>query len=329
LAADGKEHVAQAIAGLRNRLLAEHCGVDPQRVADSLAETGSLLATLSAFDKGERFLQDLPLDNDTKLSELLSADEIVDPERPIDAEPLLNFFGFGAGKRDESTRLKHKAWRFAAVMALALLLAALWRWSPLNQWLNMDRLLAAADTLRESPLAVPTVLALYVLGSCLMFPITVLILATALSFGPLSGFALALTGSLLGGWASYLLGRWLGRDAVRKLAGEKLNRLSRKISRRGWLAVAVVRVVPIAPFTIVNLVAGSTHISGRSFLIGTAVGMGPGILAIMIFESGLEQALRDPGWGSLALAVIALCAALTVLVLGRSWLTGREERHEQ
>jgi uncharacterized membrane protein YdjX (TVP38/TMEM64 family) len=214
-------------------------------------------------------------------------------------------------------------------MALALLLAALWRWSPLNQWLNMDRLLAAADSLRASPLAVPTVLALYVLGSCLMFPITILILATALSFGPLTGFALALTGSLLGGWVSYLLGRRLGRDAVRKLAGEKLNRLSRKISRRGWLAVAVVRVVPIAPFTIVNLVAGSTHISGRSFLIGTAVGMGPGILAIMIFESGLEQALRDPGWGSLALAVIALCAALTVLVLGRSWLTGREERHEQ
>jgi hypothetical protein len=57
--------------------------------------------------------------------------------------------------------------------------------------------------------------------------------------------------------------------------------------------------------------------------------MGPGILAIMIFESGLEQALRDPGWGSLALAVIALCAALTVLVLGRHWLTDREERHEQ
>jgi hypothetical protein len=57
--------------------------------------------------------------------------------------------------------------------------------------------------------------------------------------------------------------------------------------------------------------------------------MGPGILAIMIFESGLEQALRDPGWGSLALAVIALCAALSVLVFGRHWLTGREERHEQ
>ena len=226
---------------------------------------------------------------------------------------------------DDQTRLKKKAWRFAAVLLGASLMALLWRWSPLNQWLNMDALLAAADLIRESSLTTPIVLAIYVVGSCVMFPITLMILATALSFGPYAGFALAFTGSLLGGLASYLMGRWLGRDAVRKLAGDRVNRISRKIARRGWLAIAVVRVVPIAPYTIVNMVAGATHISARSFLIGTAVGMGPGIMAIMMFEGGLEQVIRDPGWMTLLLALLAICGAVLVFIFGKRWLLRREE----
>ena len=122
------------------------------------------------------------------------------------------------------------------------------------------------------------------------------------------------------------MGHWLGRDVVTKLAGEKVNRLSRKLARRGWLAVALVRVVPIAPYTIVNMVAGASHISARSFLIGTAIGMCPGILAIMIFGEGLERVLRNPQWGTVALAVIALCCAVLILWIGKHWLARGNER---
>ena len=113
------------------------------------------------------------------------------------------------------------------------------------------------------------------------------------------------------------------------LAGEKINRLSRKFARRGWLAVAVVRIIPIAPFTIVNLVAGSTHISTRSFLIGTAIGMGPGILAIMLFEGGLEHAIREPGWLSLTISIVVLACALLLLAFCKRWLLSREEKDEK
>ena len=69
-----------------------------------------------------------------------------------------------------------------------------------------------------------------------MVPVNLLILATALSFSTYTGFAVALSGSLLGGLASFLLGHWLGQDMIRKLAGKKLNRLSRRLARRGWIA---------------------------------------------------------------------------------------------
>jgi uncharacterized membrane protein YdjX (TVP38/TMEM64 family) len=187
--------------------------------------------------------------------------------------------------------------------------------------------MAAAADIRKSPLSTPITLAIYIVGSCFMVPITLLILATVLGFGPYKGFVLALSGSLLGGLVSYLLGRWLGRDVVRNLAGKKLNRLSRKLAHRGWLTVAVVRLLPIAPYTIVNMVAGATHISTRSFLLGTAVGMIPGILTLTLFGGGLEKALRQPDWQNVTLAALALGLVLLILIVGRRWLTRRVENH--
>jgi len=324
IAAENQDHVAAAIAGLRNRLLAEHLGTDPEAFACRFIDSGSLLEAVAACAHQERSLEDLPATGNGLLPESLPADVLVDPERVVNFEDLLDYLDIGTGQRQEQAGIKQKAWRFAAVIAAALLLAMLWRWSPLKQWLTLDALLAAADALRESSLTVPLVLTIYLLGSCLMFPITLMILATALSFGPYLGFALAFFGSLLGGLASYLLGRWLGRDVVRKLAGDKVNRLSRKLARRGWLTIALIRIVPIAPFTLINMVAGSTHISTRSFLLGTAIGMGPGILAIMVFEGGLEQALREPSWETLTLAVGALLGGGLILFLGKRWLTTRQ-----
>ncbi len=323
--ADNHATAGEAIERFRNRLLGEHLGTEVNDVAEHFAETGSLLKTIESLNQGTRVLNDLRDSDEQTLTETLSADEVVDPEQPIDIDKLLSHLGFGHSDADEKVQFKRKAWRFAIVLIAAMLLAVLWRWSPLNQWLNIDTLLQAVDFIRESPMTTPVVLTIYVVGSCLMFPITLMILATALSFGPFTGFALAFSGSLLGGLASYLLGRWLGRDVVQKLAGNKLNRLSRKIAKRGWLAIALVRVVPIAPYTIINMVAGATHISARSFLIGTGIGMGPGIMAIMIFSGGLEQVLRQPSWSSLALGLTALLAGGLVLLFGRRWLTRKEE----
>lgn len=317
--------VSKGIADFRNRLLAEHLGTDPERVAETLSRTGSLLATLEELNDGDRFLQELPA---SEPPEDLTASEIADPERPIGLERLIEYLGIATDPEEGEKTLRSRAWRFAAVIALAMVLAILWRWSPLKEWLTMEALLELAVRIRESSLSVPILLAFYVLGSCLMVPVTLMILATALTFGPIQGFALALAGSLLGGLASYMLGRFLGRDVVRKLAGKKLNRLSRKLARRGWLAVALVRVVPIAPFTVVNMIAGSTHISARSFLLGTAIGMGPGILAIILFGKGLEQALRDPEWETLTLAGIALVAALLLLFLAKRFLVRKDESRD-
>jgi uncharacterized membrane protein YdjX (TVP38/TMEM64 family) len=90
--------------------------------------------------------------------------------------------------------------------------------------------------------------------------------------------------------------------------------------------VITVRIVPIAPFVIINLVAGASHIRFRDYLLGTALGMAPGIAGITLFADGLVAAVRDPSPTTLAvLAVIALAIAVGGFLLSR-WVRGRGEQ---
>ena len=86
---------------------------------------------------------------------------------------------------------------------------------------------------------------------------------------PLAAGSSGTAGALLSGFVTYSIGRHLGRDTVRRLAGARLNQISRKLAERGLLAVVLVRMVPVAPYSVVNMVAGASHIRLRDFMLGT------------------------------------------------------------
>jgi phosphatidylserine/phosphatidylglycerophosphate/cardiolipin synthase-like enzyme/uncharacterized membrane protein YdjX (TVP38/TMEM64 family) len=327
LFAGGEKKTAEAIAGLRNRLLAEHLGSKPEIVAGCYRGKGSLLSVVEELNKGDRFLRELPDPEDSPFMETLPANMIVDPESPVGIAGLLDYFGFGTGRRDAKVDAKQKVLLFASLLVLTLVLVMIWRWSPLDLWLNVENLSAASNYIRESPFTIVIVLSIYVIGSCFLFPVTVMIVLTAFILGPFLGFALALGGSILGGLTGYAAGRRLGRDRVRKLASDRANRLSRRLVKHGWLSVALVRIVPIAPFTIVNLVAGSSRVPVSSFLIGTIAGMGPGIIAIIIFERGLQKAITDPNWWNWIMAAGALACGALILFLVKHWLVRLEMKN--
>jgi phospholipase D1/2 len=144
----------------------------------------------------------------------------------------------------------------------------------------------------------------------IMFPVTLLIVATAFMFGALAGFVYAILGCLLAAVGTYVIGRALGRNTVGRLAGSRLNRLSRRLARHGVLAVTTVRILPVAPFTVINFVAGASHIRFWDFVVGTILGMAPGIIAITIFGHQLEEAIREPDAKSFG--ILAVLAVLIV-----------------
>ncbi|MBB4843911.1 putative membrane protein YdjX (TVP38/TMEM64 family) [Paucibacter oligotrophus] len=220
---------------------------------------------------------------------------------------------------DQRRRLRRRLLALALCLGLLLALALAWSGTPLRQSLNPELLLPRLQALGQATGPAWAVLALG-LALCLAIPLTLLSLLVIAAFGPLTGFFCAMGGALLGAALSHGLGQILGHEALCRIGGPRINQISQSLGQRGLLAVIALRLVPIAPFAVVNLVAGATHIRLWQMLLGTALGMLPSTLVMAFFLNDLLQALQQASpW---LYALLGLGAGLIALAgwLARRWL---------
>ncbi|HKJ23254.1 MAG TPA: VTT domain-containing protein [Myxococcota bacterium] len=316
LEACGREDVTRAIAAFRDDLLAEHLGTTAKRVAQTLERTGSLVGTLDALaGDGPRTLRPLEVEASDRAAAAVEAFGAVDPEHPAALDELVSRFetdgapAAARGRTADGLRLLVPALVLAAV-ALA------WQTTPLGELVTGERLAAAIGFVRESPLGPVLATGAFVLACLALVPVTALIVASGLTFDPATAFAVAWVGSLAAAVAGHRLGRHLWRDAVRRRAGDRLNALTRRLARRGVVSTALLRIVPVAPFMMVNLVAGASRVSTRDFTVGTALGMLPGTALMVLGAAGIRAAWSAPAgppWLWAGLAILALLGALALL----------------
>jgi phospholipase D1/2 len=317
LAIEGtRDDLRAGIARCRNRLLAEHLGCEPAQVAAAIEREGSLLRAIGQLNHGERRLCLLEARIDEEIDRLVPESAMIDPEKPIDADELAREF---IDEQDVEPARNSVA-VIVAVLLAAFALAAAWRWTPLAQWLDLQTLEALAKSAVQAPMTPAIVLGGFVAGSLLVLPLTLMTVVSVLVFGPWTGGLYALAGAWLGALAGYGAGNLLGRDIIRRLAGARLNSLSRRLAKRGVLTVVAARLLPVAPFTIVNLVAGASHIRFRDFAVGNLIGLIPGTLATAAFVDSVADAIRTPSVSEIAL-VGAILSAIVLAGWGlRSWL---------
>jgi len=183
---------------------------------------------------------------------------------------------------------------------------------------NLASMIGLAEGLEDLPFTPLAVVASYVVAGFVMVPVMLLIAVTGIVFGPVAGTAYAIGGTLLSASATYGVGKWLGRETLQNYGGPRINRLSQRIAKRGILAMAIVRVLPIAPFTLVNIVAGASSIRFRDYLIGTLLGMSPGIVITVTFVHHLAEAVRNP-----SASTIAVLGGVALLLMGCAVLLQR------
>jgi uncharacterized membrane protein YdjX (TVP38/TMEM64 family) len=311
----------RAIKSIRERLLAEHLGIEPDAMAEAMQQEQSLIKAIERLRGGERTLQPLDAVVDPQVDELVPESALIDPEQPLDSEQIVNHF-----VPDEHKPQTARGVILAVLVLTALLgLAAAWRWTALGDWLELDTLISQAEALNAHTATPLLVILGIALAGSLAVPLTLLVVTAVLVFGPLVGFFYALAGAVLSALLSYLAGQGVGRDLIRRFAGKRLNSVSKKLSQRGILTVVTLRIVPVAPFAIINLVAGASHVSLRDFALGTVLGLLPGLVAIAVFADRFVKSIRNPDSGSFAwLAVIVLIIALATFGL-RKWVSGRQQ----
>ncbi len=297
----GDTRVRDAIARLRHRLLGEHLDVDPVRVKEAEQRGRSIIAAIERLREGERQLCECACEVAAEIDELIPDAAVIDPERPVDAAQLWAM----VARAPEHRRAGRRILAAISVLILLCLLAAAWRWGPLHDRLDVPALLETAQSWRRWPDGVLLLLGGYVIGGLLAMPVTLLIAVTVAALGPWLGFAAALGGSLVSAMTTFGIGRWLGRTLVRRLAGPSVNELDRRLAASGLLSILMVRIAPIAPFTVVNLAAGASRIGLEPFLWGTLLGMSPGILVAALFVDRLTAAIVSPNSTTVTLLVVA------------------------
>jgi phospholipase D1/2 len=311
--ARGEPRVADAIRAFRLTLIAEHVGVARERLEEAIRETGSTSAAIERLSTDGRSLRRYDRLDDPPEA-LVAVAGVADPEKPVSLDALIEQFS------PEMTM--RRAWPLwvmpAAVLVLVGLLTVLWRATPLSGWADGTRILEWAAEFARVPGAPALILLAYTPAALVLFPRPVITLLAVAAFGPWQGFIYAFLGILIAAMATYALGLRLDRQQVRRIARGRLNRLSQVMRRRGVIAMTALRLVPVAPFAVVNIVAGAIRIQPSHFVIGSALGILPGTLVATVFGDQLFTGLRDPS--SVNPLLVAVVIALGVMLAVATWL---------
>lgn len=296
-----RDGVLRALA----RLLGEHCGARSEELVSSLKEEGSLFTAMErcwkSKDRGLREIQD---GTTPPSSNVTAIETIADPDRPIGAnEHFADIVDFPAeeGGKHFSAILKGMA-----LILFVCALGLLWRYTPLSEYARPDNLRESFGGLAQSPFAALIIVAAYVVTGFFAFPVTVLIVVTAGTFGLWPGLLYAALGSMSSALATYGAGRGLGARFLRNTIGPRVNRISRGIGERGILAIATIRLVPVAPFMLINLVAGAFRIPFMQYTMGTFLGLAPGIVILSVLGDRVFAMFENPSLTDLALVLGSL-----------------------
>lgn len=306
------EATRRAIAAVRNRLLAEHAGVDEGAISAAIEEGASLCRLLDGLPPAGRRL--LPVED--------AAQEMDPREAALDAvaDPIEPLYEDRETVPQHQRRFQLRFYlKIGAVVAAIALLTLAWRLSPVG---DPGKIAHSIAFIADRPWAPLAVILLFLAAEAVAFPVTILIFSTIAVFGGWAGALLAGAGALSSAVVTYLVGRHFGARFVRRFAGPRINRIRRALPERGILAVASVRIVPLAPFTVVNLTSGAIGIRFFDYVVGTALGLLPGLIVLSALGHQIAGLVERPTFAGLAL-LAGFVALWIVLGLSLQLLVAR------
>lgn len=223
---------------------------------------------------------------------------------------------------------RHLLLRFLVLVVIVGTGFAVLRWTPLADYLTVERVSAVLERLRDAWWA-PVVLIASYLILCPLIPATPMMVAGGIVFGPVVGSLYNIIGTFAGGTVTYFLGRGLGHDFVLHLLGNRLKRVERAIARRGFWSMVGARFLPI-PFPLVNYSMALAGIRPALFLTTLAIGLIPGVTIFTYFASLLTKAASGHRSGIILQFAIASLLMLLLTFIPQIWVARkRRERYRQ
>ena len=160
---------------------------------------------------------------------------------------------------------------------------------------------------------------LYVVATVLLVPGSALTFGAGALFGVVRGSCYVSVASTIGATCAFLIGRHLAREAVaRRIENHpKFSAIDQAVGEEGWKIVALTRLSPVFPFTLLNYAFGLSRVSLRDYVIASWVGMMPGTV-MYVYLGSLASAAAGPRSRTPAewtLSAIGLLATIAVTVI--------------
>lgn len=178
------------------------------------------------------------------------------------------------------------------IVCLFILAAALFLMFDLGQYFNLSYIKSKQQLIDqyyfENPIKTGLIFFVgYILITGISLPAAaILTLASGAIFGIVWGTILVSFGSVFGATMAFLLARYFFHDYVQKRFGKQLGPINRGIRKEGALYLFAVRLIPVFPFFVINILMALTPIKTLSFALVSQIAM---LLPIIIFVNAGTQ----------------------------------------
>ena len=210
-------------------------------------------------------------------------------------------------------------WSKIILLLAIVLLAYLFYAFDLQQYLTLSHLKSQQQAVENyyadnKALTMGGYMALYIAVTALSLPgATIMTLAGGALFGLWAGLLMVSFASTIGATLAFLVSRFLLRDYVQNKFGDKLKAVNESFRKDGPFYLFTLRLVPVFPFFVINLVMGLTPIRTVMFYIVSQVGMLPGTLVYV--NAGTMLAKIESLKGILSIEILLSFALLGIFPL--------------
>jgi uncharacterized membrane protein YdjX (TVP38/TMEM64 family) len=160
-------------------------------------------------------------------------------------------------------------------------------------------------------------IALYAVAVVAAIPGSVLTIAAGAMFGSVLGVGIVSIASTLGAALAFAVARWFARDSVARWLSrnDEFLKLDRMTSEHGAIMVAITRLVPLFPFTLLNYGFGLTRVPFRTYVLWSWVCMLPGTILYVVGADAVTRGLAEGRVPWPLVGVIASVAAILFIVV--------------
>jgi uncharacterized membrane protein YdjX (TVP38/TMEM64 family) len=178
--------------------------------------------------------------------------------------------------------------RLALLGLLAVGAASIWRWRAV---LDPMTITEAIDRYPAAPFGF---LIVHIAASLLFVPRTLMAIVAGLLFGMGWGIVWAATGSVAGAMAGFLVARYINAGLIDVA---RLGPVVAQVESGGWRAVAVLRLIPVLPHSLVNYALGLTRLPLATYAFGSLLGQLPMTIAYVdLGTAGGRLMLGGASW---------------------------------